>query len=254
MGVFGKLFTAFRGAATETGEAIVDTQALRILDQEMRDAKVNLDEAKENLAKVIAEQMSVERSVKKYSDRVKEYEGYAMQAMDKGDEKLAGELADEVARAENELTAQQAVLDGYNNNINNLKTIIRNTERNITSMEREISVIKTTESVQKASAAASTKFSGINSSMSSATESLERIKQKQQQRTDQMNAAIQLQQDESGDNLQSKLAQAGIIPEKGTNSNAVLERLKAKRAGVSSSPSTPPTHISAGSVEIKINS
>ncbi|EIJ43504.1 phage shock protein A (IM30), suppresses sigma54-dependent transcription [Beggiatoa alba B18LD] len=252
MGVFGKLFTALRGAATETGEAIVDTQALRILDQEMRDARTNLDEAKENLAKVIAEQMGVERSVKKLADRVKEYEGYAMQAMDKGDEKLATELADEVARAENELAAQQAVLDGYNNNINNLKNIIRNTERNIVSMEREISVIKTTESVQKASTAAATKFTGMNSSMRSATESLERIKQKQQQRSDQMNAAIQLQQEESGDGLQSKLAQAGIIPEKGTNSNAVLERLKAKRAGVSIPP-TPPTQIMANSVEIKIN-
>jgi phage shock protein A len=61
MGFFSKLFTAFRGAANETGDAIIDTQALRILDQEIRDSKVHLDAAKENLAKVMAEQMGVER-------------------------------------------------------------------------------------------------------------------------------------------------------------------------------------------------
>lgn len=59
MGLFTKLFTALRGAGTEVGEAIVDSQAMRIMDQEMRDARGHLDEAKENLAKVMAEQIGV---------------------------------------------------------------------------------------------------------------------------------------------------------------------------------------------------
>ena len=39
MGFFSKLLTAFRGATTEAGNAILDTQAIRILEQELRDAK-----------------------------------------------------------------------------------------------------------------------------------------------------------------------------------------------------------------------
>lgn len=235
MGVFSKLFTAVRGAFTETGEAIVDTQSLRILDQEMRDAKQHLDEAKENLTKVIAEQMGVEREVNRLKKSLQEYEGYAMQALEKGDEKLAGEIAEKIAEVENELEAQQSVLDGYNNNVSGLKQTIRNTERNIKSMEREISVVKTTTSVQKASEAAAAKFSGTTSALRSATDSLERIKQKQQQKSDQMNAAIKMQQEESGDVLQDKLKAAGIV-NANSSGQSVLERLKAKRGGSAGTP------------------
>ena len=69
MSIMNKLFTAVRGAFTEAGEAAVDSQAMRILDQEMKDAKKHLDEAKENLAKVMAEQMGVEREVKRVLSR-----------------------------------------------------------------------------------------------------------------------------------------------------------------------------------------
>ncbi|OQW93289.1 MAG: phage shock protein A [Beggiatoa sp. IS2] len=228
MGIFGKLLTALRGAATETGEAIADTQAIRILDQEMRDAKKYLDEAKENLTKVMAEQMAVERVVKKLRDAIKEYEGYALQALDKGDEPLAVELSGKVAELENQLEAEQNVLDGYNVNITDLKEVMGNTDHHIKSMEREISVVKTTASVQKANEAVATDFSGSDSALRSASDSLERIKEKQQQKTDQMKAALELHQQESGDSLQAKLKDAGIV--KGNaSSKGVLERLKASR-------------------------
>ena len=42
MTVWSKLLSALRGGANEVGEAIVDSQALRILDQEIRDADVEL--------------------------------------------------------------------------------------------------------------------------------------------------------------------------------------------------------------------
>lgn len=229
MGLFTKLFTALRGAGTEIGEAIVDSQAIRIMDQEMRDARDHLDAAKENLAKVMAEQIGVEREVSRLKKKVAEYENYAQQALDKGDERLATEIAEKIAELENELLAQEKILESYNNNVNMLKQTIKNTERNIQAMERQVSVVKTTESVQKASAAAANKFSGTNSTLRTASESLERIKQKQQQQSDLMQAAMQLQQEESGDGLQAKLKQAGILTDDGATGNDVLARLKAKR-------------------------
>lgn len=42
MNVWSKLLTALRGGANEMGEAMVDSQALRILDQEIRDADLEL--------------------------------------------------------------------------------------------------------------------------------------------------------------------------------------------------------------------
>ncbi len=229
MSVWKKLFTAMRGAATETGEAIVDTQAIRILEQEMRDAKKHLDQAKENLAKVIAEKMSVEREVKRLQATIAEHEGYATQALDKGNESIALEIADKIAEFSNEFEAQQKVLESYNGTVASLKQTIKNTERNIKSLEREVSVVKTTESVQKASAAAAAKHSGTSSALRSATDSLERIKAKQQQRGDQMKAAMELQQESSGESLQAKLREAGIVTGSASG-NAILEKLKAKKA------------------------
>ncbi|MEN9848209.1 MAG: hypothetical protein RL368_949, partial [Pseudomonadota bacterium] len=141
MGLFTKLFTALRGAGTEVGEAIVDSQAMRIMDQEMRDARQHLDEAKENLAKVMAEQIGVEREVNRLKKQVAEYEGYVQQALDKGDENLATEIAGKIAEIENELAAQEKILESYNGNVNMLKQTIKNTERNIQSMERQVSVV-----------------------------------------------------------------------------------------------------------------
>lgn len=228
MGFFHKLFTAFRGMASEAGETIIDIQAIRILEQEVRDARKHLDEAKENLAKVIAEQIGSEREVKRLKKTIVEYEEYAIQALDKGNEVLATEIAAKVAELENELAIQLSILESYNGSVTTLKQNIRNTELQIKSMEREISVVKTTESVQKANTVAANKFSGSNSALHSATDSLERIKQKQQQKADQLKAAMQLQQQESGSDLHEKLKQAGIVAEP-TSAQTVLARLKTKQ-------------------------
>lgn len=227
MGFFHKLSTAFRGITSETGETIIDTQAIRILEQEVRDAKKHWDEAKENLAKIIAKQIGIEREIKRLKKMIVEYEEYAIQSLDKGNEALATEIAEKVADLENELAIQFSVLESYHMNVNTLKQNIRNTELHIKSMEREMSVVKTTESVHKAKAAAANKFSGSNSALRSATDSLERIKQKQQHKAEQLKAAMQLQQ-ESGSDLHEKLKQAGLISE-AISAQTVLARLKAKQ-------------------------
>ncbi|MDY6993665.1 MAG: PspA/IM30 family protein [Pseudomonadota bacterium] len=230
MGFFSKLLTAFRGLAHEAGDNVLDTQALRILEQELRDAKAHLESAKESLAKVMAEQMGVEREVKRLQKARAEYEDYAIRALDKGEQQLAEEIAEKIATLENELTAQQHVLESYDHNIKELKHHIRNAERNTQALEREINVVKTTESVHKANVAAHVQFSGSNSALHSATESLQRIKEKQQQRADQLAAARQLHQHESGSELQDKLRQAGIIADtEAASSASVLARLKAKQ-------------------------
>ena len=223
MGFFSKLLTAFRGATTEAGDAILDTQAIRILEQELRDAKKHLDEAK-----VIAEQMGVEREIKRLQKSIEEYENHAVQALDKGENQLAEEIAEKIADWENELNAQQNVLENYNNNISTLKQHIKDTEHHLKSMERELSVVKTTESVQKANAATAPKLSGSTSALRNASDSLERIKKKQQQKVDQTQAARELQQQESEGDLPDKLREKGILPDN-VSSQSVLERIKAKR-------------------------
>ena len=61
MSVWGKLFTAVRGGANEAGEAIVDSQAMRILDQELRDTDNSLRKARGDLANMMATAKRIEK-------------------------------------------------------------------------------------------------------------------------------------------------------------------------------------------------
>lgn len=225
MSIFSKLITAVRGGATEAGQSIVDTQAIRILDQELRDSKNALKDAKTNLTVIMAEKMSLDRKVKDFKTKISEHEGYVIQALNKDDEDLATDVADKIAEFEHELSIQQGILDGYDSKISGLKKMIRQTERNIQAMDREISVVKTTEKVQKANELAAAKFSGSNSALNKATDSLERIKDRQQKREDRAAAAVELESEENGDDFQARLKKAGIV-DSNSSASSVLERLK----------------------------
>jgi len=125
MSIFKKLITAVRGGATEVGEAIVDTQSIRILEQEVRDSKKALNDAKTNLTSIMAEKMGVDRKVKDLTAKISEHEGYVMQALDKGDDALAEDIAVKIADFEHELTIQQGICDGYGTKVTTLKKMIR---------------------------------------------------------------------------------------------------------------------------------
>ena len=228
MAILAKLFTAMRGAASETGESIVDHQALRILDQEMRDAEKNLNEAKSQLTQIMAERKGVEREVDRLKKSVAEHEEYAAKALEKGGETLAQEVCERIAQFEDELKLQEQAYAQYDTGVNQLKRSIKATERNIAAMKRQVSMVKATEKVQKASAAANARFSGSSSSITSATDSLERIKKRQQERSDRMDAATQLAKDEEGDDLDRRLKKAGIVSSDASGSD-VLARIRAKR-------------------------
>ncbi len=230
MSILAKLVTAMKGAATEAGEAVVDQQALRILDQEMRDAEKQLGEAKGHLTSVMAQRRGVQREIERLTSAVSEHEGYAAAALDKGDEGLAGEVCEKIAGYEEELGVQRGAAEQLDKGLGQLKQTIKTTERNIAAMKRQVNMVKATEKVQKASAAASQRFSGTSSSLGSATDSLERIKKRQQERSDRMDAAAQLHEESDGADLDRRLKEAGIT-KSGASGSDVLARLKAKAGG-----------------------
>ena len=103
MAIFKKLVTALRGGINEAGEAIVDTQALRILDQEIRDADSELKQAKESLANILAQQKLADKVVKETQSKIDEYESYAIKALESGNEELALEVSEKIGFLESEL-------------------------------------------------------------------------------------------------------------------------------------------------------
>lgn len=227
MNVIQKILTAIRGSARELGEAVVDTQAMRIFEQEIEDSKASLAEAKEGLTEIVAKKMSTERNLEQTKSEISENESYVAKALEKSDEALALEIAGKIAKLEAKEEEVAGELASYNKNVELLKSQIQEAEKVIADHERELAMVKTRDSVHQATKSVTQTVTANDSSIGSARESLDRIKQKQQGEQDKLDAGIQLREEMSGDNLDKKLMESGIKVEK-HSADEVLARLKAK--------------------------
>lgn len=226
MGILSKLVTAVRGGATEVGESIVDANAMRILDQEIRDADTELLRSKNALVDLMAKRKVIDRKISDLQRQKTEYENYAMQALNKGDEALAIDIANKVAEIETELTTEQELSSQYAQSEQQSKHAIQAAEGNLRRLKQQVDTVKVTESVQRAQATIAQRHSGAELSMNTALSSLEKIKARQAEQAARFDAAKELEAGSGGD-LLGRLQAAGITP--GAASGvSVLARLKAQ--------------------------
>jgi len=225
MGFLNNVFKTMKGYGNEANDAFVDSQGIRIMEQEIREAEENQRKANESLTDVMAEQKSIARKVNDLKASVTEYSEAIGKLLDSGDEELAMETAEKLAELETDLDSNQAILDSFNEQLKELKAIIKDSAKQMEALKREVSIIKSTEAAQKASEATAAQFSGTNSSLRSASASMERIKAKQQKRKDKMKSARELAKETSGGDLNTKLAAAGVIGNK-SSAASILDRYK----------------------------
>ncbi|AWM61128.1 phage shock protein A [Stutzerimonas stutzeri] len=231
MNVWSKLLTALRGGVNEAGEAVVDSQALRILDQEIRDADSELCKAKEALAEIMAKQKLAAERVNKATKAISEYEQYALKALEVGDEPLAKEVAAKIANLEAEQIAEREQADNYAESVAQLRKAVSQAEAHIKRLKQQVDTVKATESVQKAQMAVAQRYGGSQAKLHTAVESLERIKQQQAERAAKMEATAELAQASHVDeSLDAKLRAAGIVADD-ASADSVLARLKDKAKG-----------------------
>ena len=228
MSILKKIMTAVRGGAREVGELIVDANGTRIFEQEIRDAEAHLRKARQDLTDLMARQMQAAREVVTLEHDIAEHEGHAGEALDAGRDDLALQVADKIAVLEVELVEQQEAHVTFSQHVDQMRQLVQKTQRQVKDYERQLSMLRTTESVQKASAAIADNFATSQSKILSAKDSLARIRQRQQRQFDRMAAADTLQA-EAGDLSLAEELQAAGIGEQPSNGNAVLERLKAGR-------------------------
>lgn len=231
MSILNKIFTLFRGTANEAGQAVVDKNAIRILDQELRDSTSELARSKGELTKVMAQrQLAANRGTALLAKR-KEYEGYVQGALGKGDEALAREVAVKLSDVERDLQAEAGNVQQLDHSIGSLKGAIRSTETQLTRLKQQIDTVKATEAVQRAQSAVTARHSGANSKIGTALDSLERIKQRQAEQGARFEAARQLEHETGEGDLQARLADAGLVNDP-SNVDGILERFRTPQNAV----------------------
>jgi len=230
MSILNKIFTAIRGGAREIGESIADQNGVRIFEQEIKDAEGKIEKAKRDLTAVMAQEMQAARKVEALTADVAKHEGFAGQALEKGDEALAMDIANKMVELQGELDIQTKAQASFAAHVTRLKGMIKQSTKTITDMNRQLVMVKTTESVQKATTAITDNYASGSSKLLGAKESLDRIKKRQQDLDDRLAAGDQLKNDFEGNDLEAKMQAAGI----GGNNNAasdILAKLKANKAG-----------------------
>ena len=84
MSLLKKIWTGVRGKAHETGEAIVDANALAILDQEIRDADSALAKARDQLSLIAAKRSLAEKECNELGAEKDKYLNAARASLEKG--------------------------------------------------------------------------------------------------------------------------------------------------------------------------
>ena len=222
MAIWSKLFTLGRAAGNEAAAAVVDANALRILDQEIRDADKAQGKARDDLAGLVARRRILEAEVESFRAQVAKYEASARVAVDKGNMDLARQVAQRIADLEQDVALKAPQVADMRQAEEQIHTAIAATDRKIEQLRREVDVVKVNESVQKAQATVAASSAG--SSLGSAADSLARIRERQMIRGEQIRAAGELEDRRSGADLDEKLRLAGILPGQ-SSADDVLARL-----------------------------
>jgi phage shock protein A len=229
--MLAKLSALFRGTAREAGQAVVDANALKILDQEIRDADTAQGKARDDLAGLVARRRMAENELKSFGDQIAKYESSVRAAMSQGKTDLAREVAGRIAELETEIGTRGPMIEGMKEAEARLRTAISTTDQKIETLRREIDIVKVNDSVQKAQTSVALQSQGAHSRIGSAADSLQRIKQRQAVQEERLRVGQELEDKRSGADLDAKLREAGILPGH-ASADDVLARLTAQEIKV----------------------
>ena len=228
MGILKSLFTLGKSFISQAEESIEETQGVRMLEQHIRDAKAELDKAGKSRVDLLARVKLSHDKLKDLRERKASLEARALEALSKNvNPSLINEVAEEIARLENLITAEEQVLSNLEVSRDGVEKAVTATVQRIAQFEQQMEVVKATEAMQRAQQqAVTTSTVGASSSVSTAAESLKRLQTRQAERQARLDAAAQLEKVADGRDLDEKLAEAGIGGSNKSSAQDVLARLQ----------------------------
>jgi phage shock protein A len=223
-----KILTLFRAYEFEAGQTVVDAHALRILEQELRDAAAGVAAATRELTGLMAREMADRRSHDAADARAREYEAYALKSLETGEETIARQCAEVVASAEAERERYAANLEAARRHITSLRAGIARADARIGEIRRELLAARSRAALQRATGALASSAQGVSSALAAAEETLARITELQTDAADRETAAQTLADEKTGASLRATLSEAGLAAPGPHTADAVLARLRSR--------------------------
>lgn len=188
------MFTLGKSFVAQAEDAIDEAQGVRMLEQHIRDAKAELDKAGKSRVDLLARVKLSHDKLNDLRERKASLETRALAAMSKNvDAALLNEVAEEIARLENAILAEEQVLTNLEASRDAVEKAVTATGQRIAQFEQQLEVVKATEAMQRAQQAVTTSTVGAASNVSTAAESLKRLQTRQAERQARLDAAAQLE-------------------------------------------------------------
>ncbi|PCH61854.1 MAG: hypothetical protein COC19_03950 [SAR86 cluster bacterium] len=226
MSIFKDIVTAIRGGASEAGEAIVDSQALRILEQEIRDAENGIREAKSSLSKLKASEISLRKDLNIVNEDIADYTASARSALEKGNRELAVEIASKIQDltvSKTDLDERSSMLDEQ---VNRIHKVIVERQKQVEKNKIELQKAKTYRDLQKTQKTIAGALPSNDSSAKRVQRALDRVQKKQSDFDNKQEADQWLSDLENGSQLDDKIKAAGI-GEQDSSANSILDEIEA---------------------------
>ncbi|MES0299116.1 PspA/IM30 family protein [Citrobacter sedlakii] len=230
MGILKSLFTLGKSMISQAEASIEEAQGVRMLEQHIRDAKTELNKANQSRVELLARVKLSNDKLYDLRERKASLEKRALEALNKNvDAALINEVAEEIARLENLITAEEQVLANLEASRDGVERAVTATGQRISQFEQQLEVVKATEAMQRAQQAVTTSTVGASSNVSTAAESLKRIQTRQAERQARLDAAAQLEKVADGRDLDERLAEVGIGGSNKSSAQDVLARLQQQK-------------------------
>lgn len=159
MGILKSLFTLGKSFISQAEESIEENQGVRMLEQHIRDAKTELDKAGKSRVDLLARVKLSHDKLKDLRERKASLEARALEALSKNvNPSLINEVAEEIARLENLITAEEQVLSNLEVSRDGVEKAVTATAQRIAQFEQQMEVVKATEAMQRAQQAVTTLY------------------------------------------------------------------------------------------------
>ena len=178
-GFFSKFIVASKEGARTLGEFSVDANEIRFSTQEIANAKKTLATAKKDLNEIRVKELECEQEIQRLQEEIDNHERHAVEALNSGNEAVVEELAGKLAELQQKVAPLKDFKTQYFDHTNRLKDLMKKIERTILEHERELTMAKTTDSVQKATKSIIHSHTGEAAPWLKAKNTLDRINQRQ---------------------------------------------------------------------------
>lgn len=226
--MFKKLWTILMGFFRSGSEAIIDRNALVLIDQQIHNANSAISDSEKELVSLKTTLKLEERRDSELNVKLNEYTESMPKLLEKGTseaEATALKVAQKIAELETQQAVGQKTIARLTITVSKINSDIQKAKAKIKEYELRKNTVAANESMLKTTAQISSVNAGRDSEMNLASESLARKEAQQERDMARFEAADEYDSENSGDSLERELQALKVKPGE-SSAESVMARFK----------------------------